>query len=148
MIRTLCSTVFLALLLAGAGCGFLTYSRVSVNDMIKPEDVQFIVPGQTSLADVVARLGSPDELKSLLDGAMAIFHYRDSRYSRANFGLAGSYFLPVSPDLVVSDSGLEADWFQVVVDSNWVVREYAFSQHADQSRIVPWPFRSTSNRSL
>lgn len=147
MIRTLYSMVVFAGLFTCIGCGFLTYSRVSVNNPIKPEDVKFIVPGKTGLADVVARLGAPDEFKGIPDGAMAVFHYRDSRYSRANFGMAGSYFLPVSPDLVVSDNGLGADWFQVVVDSNWVVRKYAFSRHADHSRIVPWPFRSASDRS-
>jgi hypothetical protein len=97
---------------------------------------------------VVARLGAPDELKGVNGGMIALYYYRDSRYSRANFGMAGSYWLPVSPDLVLSDSGLAANWFQVVIDSNWVIREYAFSRHADQARVIPWPFRSHPDRKL
>lgn len=148
MIRTLYSSVLMALLLSCAGCGgFLSYSRITVNDPITPEDVRFIVPGQTSLQDVVGRLGTPDEIKRVTDGVMAVFHFRDSRYSRANFGLAGSYFLPVSPDLIISDSGLGTDWFQVVVDANWVVRGLAFSRHVDQSQLFPWPFRTNPHRS-
>ncbi len=148
MIRTVYTPIIMALLLSCAGCGgFLSYSRITVNDPITPEDVRFIVPGQTNLREVVARLGTPDEIKRVSAGAMAIFHFRDSRYSRANFGVAGSYFLPVSPDLIISDSGLGTDWFQVIVDADWVVRGLAFSRHADQSQLFPWPFRVAPDRS-
>ena len=65
------------------GCSFV---RLTINSTIVEADVAFIVPGQTTLHDVVERLGVPDEMLQGPEGATAFYHFRDVTYSRVNFG--------------------------------------------------------------
>ncbi len=123
-----------------SGCGFATVARLSINDPIRQEDIAFIVPGQTTLADVVKHLGAPDELVGLDGGAAVLYHFRDAKYSRVNFGWPARFWLTVSPDLILSAGGLGTDVFEVVFDSRWVVREHAFAKHTSNSSFNPWPF--------
>lgn len=123
-----------------SGCGFATLARLSINDPIRPEDIAFIVPGQTTFADVVKHLGAPDELVGLDGGAAVLYHFRDAKYSRVNFGWPARFWLTASPDLILSAGGLGTDVFEIVFDSRWVVREHAFAKHTSNSRFNPWPF--------
>ncbi len=134
----------LTLALSLTGCGFISFVRISVNESITPDDVAFIVPGTTTFADVAAKLGTPEELTGIESGAVAVYHFRDAKYSRVNFGWPLQFFLPVTPELVMSGAGLGTDVFQVVYDARWVVQEHAFAHHVTPHRFIPWPFWSSS----
>lgn len=130
----------LLVLLTVTGCGVASFVRVTINDTIKPEDVAFIVPGTTTFPEVVAKLGAPDELIGLDQGAAAAYHFRDAKYSRLNFGWPLRFWLPVQPDMILAGGGIGTDVFQVVFDDRWVARAYAFARHSGASRFSPWPF--------
>lgn len=123
-----------------SGCGFATVARLSINDPIRSEDVTFIVPGQTKLAEVVRQLGAPDDLVGVDGGAAALYHFRDAKYTRVNFGWPARFWLTVSPDFILAAGGLGTDVFEVVFDSRWVVRAYAFAEQTSNARFNPWPF--------
>lgn len=123
-----------------AGCGLASFVRVTINDPIKPEHVAFIVPGTTTLPDVVGKLGAPDELIGLARGAAAVYHFRDAKYARLNFGWPLRFWLPVHPDMILAGGGIGTDTFQVVFDDRWVARAHAFAHHSGASRFSPWPF--------
>ena len=123
-----------------SGCGLATFARITINDPIKPQDVEFIVPGTTTLTDVVAKLGTPDELEPLADGAVVSYHFRDVKYSRINLGWPLRFVIPVNPDFILAGGGLGTDLFQVFFDDRWVVQTHAFGQHTNSARFKPWPF--------
>ncbi len=123
-----------------SGCGFATVARLSINDPIRPESVAFIIPGRTTLAEVVEHLGAPDELAALDEGAVIAYHFRDAKYTRVNFGWPARFWLTVSPDFILSAGGLGTDVFEVAFDSRWVAREHAFAKHSGHASFNPWPF--------
>src|SRR2546426_7622000 len=90
------ATGILIVMLTLTGCGFFSTARVTVNDPIQPDDMVFIVPGKTTFMEVVAQLGTPDELTGMAHGAVVVYHFRDAKYSRINFGWPSHFFLPVS----------------------------------------------------
>lgn len=123
-----------------AGCGFMTWSRLSFNDPIKPDDVAFIVSGQTTFAEVIAKLGAPDQLIGLKEGAVARYQFRDVKYFRVNFGWPLRFVLLENPDFVLANTGLGADVFQVTFDRGWVVQQHAFAKHQEAAQYRLWPF--------
>ncbi len=132
----------LLLLLPLPGCGFATFTRLSVNDPIKPEDVTFITPGKTTLAEVIAKLGTPDEVVGLSDeaGAVAFYYFLDAKYARINYGWPLQFVSPVSPEMIVAGGGLATDVFQVKFDSQWMAQQHAFAKHVHASQYKLWPF--------
>ena len=140
VISSLAATVIFVVGLALGGCGFVSFTRVTVNDPIYPEDVAFIKSGTTTFAEVVKELGVPDELSGTDGGAVAVYHFRDAKYSRLNLGWPLRFWLPVSPDLILAAGGLGTDEFLVTFDLQWVAREHAFARHAAAARSTPWPF--------
>lgn len=123
--------------LALSGCSF---ARVSLNDTVKTEDVAFIVPGKTTLAEVVTKLGPPTSMTSSGSGMVGTYHFLDLKYSRVNFGWLFRPWSPVSPDLVLSGAAMGTDAFEIALDSSWVVRGYAFTRHSEGTRFKFWPF--------
>lgn len=130
----------LALVLIVSGCGFVTFTRLTVNDPIASEDVAFIQAGTTTFAEVVTRLGVPDEINGTDHGAVAVYHFRDARYSRLNLGWPLRFLTPVTPDLVLGAGGLGSDHFLVWFNEQWVAKEHAFAFHTAEIRSSPWPF--------
>jgi hypothetical protein len=125
-----------------SGCGFASFTRLSVNDPIKPEDVTFITPGKTTLAEVIAKLGTPDEVIGLDDaGAVVSYHFLDAKYARINYGWPLQFVSPVSVDMILAGGGLATDVFQVAFDSQWVARQQAFAKHVQASQYRLWPFK-------
>lgn len=117
----------LALGLAAAACDPISWTRVTLNHPLKPEDVVFIQPGKTTLKEVVARLGAPDQLVATHHGMAANYLYEDSKYFRVNFGWPLGFIEPLSyapHDLVLANTRLSADTFEVAFDVRGVV-EYA-----------------------
>ena len=120
------------------GCNVI---RVSFNTSLGPEDVTFIVPGETTLSEVVAKLGAPDSIIDSDTGVVATYRFFDVKYSRVNFGWLAKPWTPVDPDLIFSRTGLGVDAFQILCDSRWVVLHQEFQRHLIRPPFYPYPFQ-------
>ncbi len=127
----------LPMVVALLGC---SAARISVNDTLTPDDVAFIVHGTTTLAEVVAKLGPPNALAASDSGAVGTYHFLDLKYSRVNFGWLAKPWSPVSPDLVLSGTGIGTEAFEIVLDSRWVVSHHSFTRHSEGTSFKFWPF--------
>lgn len=123
--------------LSFVGCNVV---RVSLNTTLTPDDVAFIAPGQTTLTDVVTRLGAPDSIGETDMGMVATYRFLDLKYSRVNFGWLAKPWTPVDPDLIFSRTGLGVDAFQVAFDPHGVVVHSSFQRHLSGSPFYPYPF--------
>jgi hypothetical protein len=119
------------------GCNVV---RISLNTTLTSQDVAFIVPGQTTLTDVVTKLGAPDTLTQSETGILATYRFMNLKYSRVNFGWLAKPWTPVDPDLIFSRTGLAVDAFQVAFDPGWVVRDHAFQRKLSTIPFYPNPF--------
>ncbi len=119
------------------GCNVV---RISLNTTLTPQDVAFIVPGRTTLADVVMKLGAPDTLIESETGILATYRFMDLKYSRVNLGWLAKPWTPVDPDLIFSRTGLAVDAFQVAFDPGWVVQHHAFQRRLPGHPFYPYPF--------
>ena len=115
-------------------------ARVSLNIPITQDDVAFIVPGQTTLTDVIMKLGAPDSITDSHTGVVAIYRFLDVKYSRVNFGLLLKPWSPIDTDLIISRTGLGTDAFELLCDSNWVVTHQSFLRRLSGPRFNPYPF--------
>jgi hypothetical protein len=132
----------LAVALGAAGCDPISWTRVTLNQPLKATDVAFIVPGTTTLDEVVA----PDELLGTRDGLATNYLYEDAKYFRVNLGWPLNFVTPVSyapHDLVFANSTAGFDTFQVAVDSRGVVRYAAFFRGAAAARYRAPPFEGS-----
>ena len=119
------------------GCNVV---RITLNTPLTQNDVDFIVPGQTTLADVITRLGTPDSITDSRTGVVATYRFLDMKYSRINFGWLLKFWSPVDVDLIISRTGLGTDAFELLCDSNWVVTHQSFLRHLSGPRFNPYPF--------
>lgn len=119
------------------GCNFI---RITLNTPLTPEDVTFIIPGQTTLADVLARLGSPDSVTESTTGIVTTYRFLDMKYSRVNFGWLARPWSPVDPDLIFSRTGFGTDALQVLYDSNGIVTQHSFLRHVTNLPFHAYPF--------
>jgi hypothetical protein len=122
------------------GCNVV---RISLNTVLTPEDVSFIVPGRTTLAEVVTELGAPDSITESATGIVATYRFIDLKYSRVNFGWLAKPWTPVDPDLIFSRAGLGIDAFQVMCDSQWIVLHQGFQRHLYRPPFHPYPFQQS-----
>ncbi len=132
-----------SMLLALAGCfrGPIVWQRLSLNDPIAPEEVAFIQEGRTSLSEVAARLGAPDEIVKSKQRIVARYHFTDGKYFRVDFGWGLRFLVPVfSPDMVLGGGGFGTDVFEVACDSRMIVQQYAFAYHVNSSVFRFWPY--------
>ena len=131
--------------LSVAGCDPISWTRVTLNRPLAGDDVAFIVPGKTTLDEVVARLGAPDQLIEAKDGFAANYLYRDAKYFRVNFGWPLDFVSPTAylpHDFVLERSASGADKFQVAFDSRLLVRYAGFFRGAEATKYKAWPFDS------
>lgn len=119
------------------GCNVV---RFTLNTSLTENDVAFIIPGQTTLADVIAKLGTPDSINDSYNGVVATYRFLDMKYSRVNFGWLMKPWSPVDADLLISRTGLGTDAFELICDSNWVVTHHSFLRHLSGPRFTPYPF--------
>lgn len=127
-----------------AGClrGPVVWQRVTINQPLSGQDVIFIVNGQTRLAEIVERLGAPNQMLSSSAGVVARYHFTDGRYFRVDFGWGLRFLIPFySPDLVLGGGGLGVDAFQVTYNDDWVVQDHGFAFHSQSSEFRLWPFK-------
>jgi hypothetical protein len=129
--------VSIILCLSSVGCNV---ARITLNSTITPEDVAFVVPGKTTLADVIAKFGAPDSIADSYMGVVATYRFLDLKYSRVNLGWLAKPWTPVDPDLILSRTGLGVDAFQVVCNSEWVVLHQSFERHMPRPPFIPYPF--------
>jgi hypothetical protein len=122
------------------GCGFYSAVRLTVNDHITEADVGFIQRGKTTLTEVVAKLGAPDELTGHDRGVVLTYHFRDAKYSRVNLGWPLRFWLPVQPDMIFAGGALGTDMFQIAFDQQWVAQYHAFAKHVQGVHHRLWPF--------
>lgn len=132
------------LCLSSLGCNVV---RVTLNTSITPEDVAFIVPGKTTLTDVIEKLGAPDSITDSDTGIVATYRFVDLKYSRVNFGYLAKPWTPVDPDLIFSRTGFGVDAFEVLCDTKWVVLHQGFQRHLPRPPFHPYPFQQ-SQRSI
>lgn len=135
--RHWCILVLVSLSATTPGCNVV---RVTLNSPITPEDVAFILPGQTTLAEVTGKLGTPDAMTGTAGGVVATYRFLDMKYSRVNFGWLLKPWTPVDPDLVISRTGLGTDALEVFYDSNWIVTEHSFLRQLSRPLFTPYPF--------
>lgn len=134
------SLLFVLLFLVGMASGGCNFVRISLNTPLTPEDVAFIIPGQTTLADVIGKLGSPDSITDSTKGVVATYRFLDMKYSRVNFGWLVKPWSPIDPDLIMSRTGFGTDAFQVLYDSEGVVTHHSFLRHVTDLPFYPYPF--------
>lgn len=134
--------VFLPVILglSTLGCNVV---RITLNTSITPADVAFIVPGHTTLAEVVVKLGAPDSITASERGIVATYRFLDLKYSRVNLGWLAKPWTPVDPDLIFSRTGLGVDAFEVLCDTRWVVLHQEFQRHLYRPPFHPYPFQQT-----
>ena len=133
--RPIFLTLLLALSLCASGCP-LRWQRVTLNHPIKADDVSFIVPGQTTLKQVLEQLGVPDQIEHSTIGPITQYDFLDVKEFKVD--LLSPLPLAVSAVAVVPGSyrqmelqsgGMGPDHFRVFFDSNWIVQSYAFEIH-------------------
>lgn len=124
-------------LLSLAAC---QWRRLTINDLIRPDDVAFIERGKTSLTDVVARLGAPDEIAAAGHLLTARYRFRDGKYFKIDAGRLLAFWSPITPEMSMARGQVETDVFQVVMDQRGIVQEYAFTFQSPEARFTPWPF--------
>lgn len=125
------------------GCP-LAWRRFTLNEIIHPEDVSFIVPGTTTLADIVKKLGAPGSIRRVDSGTVVRYQFLDIKYFTVNITRPLSFFFPVLEavpsdlyQLTYSGGGLGTEELQVEFDKHWVVVYYAFAHHQNASRYGP-----------
>lgn len=131
----------LALLLQGCP---LAWRRVSINEIIKPDAVSFIVLGETKLADIVERLGPPNIIKSTETGAIGRYFFLDFKYFSVNLTRPLPYIFPVLQSVpndlyqfTISGGGAGTEELQIGFDTNWTVVHYSFAHHLKASHYTP-----------
>ena len=130
-----------ALLLQGCP---LAWRRVSINEVIKPDDVSFIVLGQTKLADIVQRLGPPNSIKSTESGSIARYFFLDIKYFTVNLTRPLGFIFPALSTVpnemyqfTISGGGAGTEELQIGFDRDWTAAHYAFAHHAKASHYTP-----------
>jgi len=132
--------IIVIFVLIGALCSACNVVRITLNTPLTPDDVAFIVPGQTTLLEVVDRLGSPDSINNSETGIVSVHRFLDMKYARVNFGWLARPWSPVDPDLIFSRTGFGTDAFQVFYDSNGIVVQHSFLRHVVDRPFHPYPF--------
>ena len=143
MRRLIGSFALVLALTALSGCmrGPVMWQRLTLNQPIMQEQVNFIKKGETQLSDVAKELGAPDEILNLKNRLVARYHFTDTRYFRVDFGWGLRFVIPYySPDLVLGGGGAATDVFEVACDPQLIVQETSFAFHQNSSRFKLWPY--------
>jgi len=128
----------LCLLLLCAGC---TIRRSVFNEVITPEQVNFIRIGQTTIRELVDHIGAPDEITESEFGAVALYTWINAKGAAVDFGTVGRLFLPYSPTMTMRKTRMTPEQFQVVFDPQLTVRAYGFSRRNTEEPVMWfWPF--------
>jgi hypothetical protein len=135
--RRLAGLCLLAVALTLASC---QWRRLTVNDPIDPAAIAFIQSGRTTFTEVVAKLGPPDDIAAAGNTMVVRYRFRDGKYFKIDAGRLLAFWSPVTPEMSMARGQMETDIFQVVLNSNGIVEEYAFALLSPSTRFNPWPF--------
>ena len=128
----------LCILLLCAGC---SVRRATLNDVLTPEQINFIRVGQTTIRELADHIGAPDEVTESDFGVVALYYWSDTKSAGLDLGAIGRLFLPYSPTMRLNKIGITPEQLQVVFDPQWTVRAYGFSRKStDEPIIWFWPF--------
>ena len=128
----------LCVIVLSAGC---SVRRVTFNETIANEQVQFIRIGQTSLSELTSVIGAPDDVSEADSGFVAIYNWSDTKSAATDFGVIARIFLPYAPTMTLNKAGIAFEQLQVVFDSNLKVRAYGFSRLGREDPIIWfWPY--------
>ena len=128
----------LGLILLCTGC---SVRRVVFNDVVTPEQVNFIRIGQTTILELADHIGAPDEVTESEFGVVALYNWSDTKSAALDFGALARLVLPYAPTMTLNKTGITPEQFQVVFDPQWTVRAYGFSRRTtDQPVVWFWPF--------
>jgi hypothetical protein len=116
------------------------WRRLTVNDPIDPAAIAFIQSGRTTFTEVVAKLGPPDDIAAAGNTMVVRYRFRDGKYFKIDAGRLLAFWSPVTPEMSMARGQMETDIFQVVLNSNGIVEEYAFALLSPSTRFNPWPF--------
>ena len=126
------------LIMLCAGC---SVRRVVYNETITTAQIQFIRTGQTTMPDVIEQLGAPDEITEAESGIVTLYNWSDTKSAAIDFGTLARLFLPYSPTMTLTRTGIAPEQFLVVYDPQWTVRAYGFSRWPKEHPVVWfWPF--------
>jgi hypothetical protein len=131
-IAAICLTLF---------CSGCSIRRVVYNETITSQQVDFVKAGRTTMSEVVAQLGAPDEMAEADSGVVALYNWSDTKSAAMDFGSIFRFFTPWSPSMTLNRTGIEPAQFLVVYDPTWTVRAYGFSRWPKEEPVVWfWPF--------
>lgn len=138
--------LLLVLSLVISGCP-IRWQRVTLNRPLKTEDVSFIMSGQTTFAEVLGKLGVPDQMEDSDAGPIARYDFLDVKDFRVDLLSWLPFLVPAAGlvpgsfrELEVHGGGAGSDHFRVFFDSNWVAQGFAFEIHSQATEFVLWPF--------
>ena len=122
-------------------CSGCSIRRVVYNETITTQQVDFVKTGRTTMSEVVAQLGAPDEMAEADSGVVALYNWSDTKSAAMDFGAIFRFFTPWSPSMTLNRTGIEPAQFLVVYDPTWTVRAYGFSRWPKEEPVVWfWPF--------
>jgi hypothetical protein len=131
----------LAVLLQGCP---LAWRRVSINEVIKPDDVSFIVLKETKLAEIVQRLGTPNLIKPTETGSIVRYFFLDIKYFTVNLTRPLPFIFPVLQavpndlyQFTISGGGAGTEELEIGFDKNWTAVHYSFAHHLKASHYTP-----------
>src|SRR2546428_13763829 len=110
-LSTLCPILLSTVLcVTFVGCNVV---RFTLNTPITQNDVAFIVPGQTTLANVITKLGRPDSITDLYTGFVATYRFLGMKYSRVNFGWLLKFWRPADANLLIERTVLGTETLEL-----------------------------------
>lgn len=122
----------------------MSWRRLSINEVITQDDVSFVMPGKTTLRDVVGQIGSPDIIESTGTGLLIRYQFRDVKHFRVNLTRPLPFLIPalsVVPsdlyEMTISGGGAGTDELQIGLDETLTVLHYSFAHHSKASHYIP-----------
>lgn len=132
--------VMLWLMLIALLLGACDFRKVVVNDPLLPQDVEFIVPGSTSMFEVVERLGAPDEISGTSNQLLFRYQFKTTKFFRFDFGVLLRIWTPITPPMSWGNGNAGTDAFWVAFDSHWQATTLHFTFSENTKKVSFWPF--------
>ena len=105
------------------------------------------VPFRLLFAEVLAKLGVPDQLETYEGGSIARYDFLDVKNFKVDllswlpFVVPAASVVPGSyRELELHGGGVGSDHFRVLFDAHGVAKGYAFEVHSQTTEYVLWPF--------
>ena len=137
-VRVDTALVFALIAIWASGCSL---QRMVLNTPIAPEDVEFVVLDQTTMSDVVTRIGAPDAVSKLGEKFLFRYDFSSQKSVRVDFGWIARFWSPVSPPLNMGWSQAGVDVFLVAFNRDFIATDFAFGRLDKAKAVSFWPTR-------